>query len=189
MIAARKAFRVEQLECDPNTRVFVDEFGINLGMTRRYARSPQGTRAVDKVPGRSQNITLVFGLRPQGVIAPNVIAGAMTTDLFAAYAQDTLGPELKPGDVVVLDNLSAHKGAQAAREVQAHGACIELLPPYSPDLTPIENCGSKVKEALRKAAARSWDDLVEAVDKALRSVTPDDVYGWLKHAGFRPKLE
>ncbi len=143
------------------------------------------------IPGRTRsNITLVFGVRQGvGVIAPNVIYGAMTSELFAAYVTDTLGPCLHPGDVVVTDRLNAHKATGAANAIAARGAQLQLLPPYSPDLTPIENAGSKVKTALRKAAARTWDALVDAAADALHAVTPEDVYGWLKHAGFCPKLE
>ncbi len=191
VVEARAAFRVEQATCDLDTRVFVDEFGINLDMTRRYARAPQGARAVGSVPGRTAgNITLVFGIRQGvGVVAPNLIRGPMTNELFEAYVNDTLGPALHRGDIVVTDRLNAHTAATTEAAIEAHHAHLELLPPYSPDLTPIENAGAKVKAALRKAAARTWEALVDAAADALRSVTPDDVYGWLKHAGFRPKLE
>lgn len=175
---------------DPATRVFVDEFGINLEMTRRFARAPRGERATGSAPGRSQgNITLVFGLRDQSILAPRLLRGAMNTEDFLFYADHILGPCLNPEDVVVTDRLSAHCASSVAAAIERHGARLELLPPYSPDLTPVENCGSKIKSALRKASARTWDALVDAVADALRSVTPDDLYGWLRHAGFRPKLE
>jgi transposase len=187
---ARAAFRVEQQRVDPSTRVFVDEFGINLDLTRRYARAPRGARAVGSVPGSTRgNITLVFGLGARKILAPRLLRGAMTGEDFLFYADHVLGPCLHRGDVVVTDRLGAHRSSAVAEAIERRGARIQLLPPYSPDLTPVENCGSKVKTALRKAAARSWDALVDAVAIAIRSVTPDDIYGWLRHAGFRPKLE
>jgi transposase len=180
---------VEQQRVDPATRVFVDEFGINLDLTRRYARAPRGTRAVGSVPGSTRgNVTLVFGVGARGVLAPRLLRGAMTGEDFLFYADHILGPCLRRGDVVVTDRLNAHRSTAVAEAIERHGGTIELLPPYSPDLTPVENCGSKVKAALRKAAARSWNALVDAVAVAIRSVTPNDINGWLRHAGFCPKL-
>lgn len=159
-------------------------------MTRRYARAPRGWRAEGSIPGRTDgNITLVFGLRNDEVIAARMFRGAMAKVDFVFYMEHILGPCLRPGDVVVTDRLPAHKASEAAAAATRAGATFELLPPYSPDLTPIENCGSKVKAALRKVAARNWDTLVDAVALALGSVTPGDIEGWLIHAGFRPKRE
>lgn len=141
------------------------------------------------MPGGTRgNITLVFGLELKKVLAPRLLRGAMTEEDCRFYAGRVLGPRLRKGDVVVTDRLAAHRSRTVAAAIERHGAQIELLPPYSPDLTPVENCGSKVKAALRKAAARSWNALVDAVASAIRSVTPTDINGWLRHTGFRPKL-
>lgn len=167
--------------------VVLDEFGVHLAMTRLYARAPVGERAYDHAPGRGANVTLLFGLRTTGVVAPTVFPGALNATIMETYARDILGPELKPGDVVVMDRLNAHKHAAVIAALEARGAEVVLLPPYSPDFSPIENCGSKVKTALRGAAARTYEALVRAIGDALRSVTPDDACGWFAHCGYRLK--
>jgi transposase len=152
-------------------------------MTRWYARAPRGERAYAHAPGpHTGNITLVFGLRADGVVAPMLVPGAMTKVRFEAYVRDNLATGLGPGDVVVLDNLAAHKTAAVATRIGARGARVGLLPGYSPDFTPVENCGSKVKTALRAAATRTWDALVDATATALHAVTPQDAAGWFGHA-------
>jgi transposase len=181
---ARRSFRRWARRRRGRRFIFVDEFGTHLGLTRRYARARRGRRAVGDVPDNSDpNVTLTVGLSDRGIVAPTAFEGGTNGERFEDYVRFTLGPRLRRGDVVVVDRLGAHRSAAA------RGATYRLLPPYSPDLTPVENCRSKVKASWRKASARSWNALVDAVATAIRSVTPDDTYGWLRHAGFRPKRE
>jgi len=165
--------------------VFIDEFGTNLGMTRRYARAPRGERAVGAVPfNPDPNITLVMGLRLDGVVAPFAFEGAMNGDAFNAYTQSQLAPELRAGDVVFVDGLGAHRTAFARAAVEAKGASLRILPPYSPDLSPVENCGSKVKEAIRSMAPRTASAVIDAMGDAIGNVTPTDACGWFTHCGY-----
>lgn len=190
VVQRRDAFRAEQPKLDPATLVFVDEFGINVDMTRRYARSPRGMRAVGSIPLRTGgNITLVFGLRGSEILAPRMLLGGMSKEKFTFYAETMLGPTLRPGDRVILDNLAAHLATEVTQAFAQHGASVTPLPPYSPDMTPIENCGSKIKASLKAKAARTLDGLAEALVEAIERVTPADIFGWLKHAGYCPRLE
>jgi transposase len=167
------------------TFIFVDEFGTNLGMTRRYARARRGERAVGAVPcNPDPNITLVMGLRLQGVVAPLAFEGAMNGDIFSVYVASQLAPELRPGDVVFVDGLGAHRTAAARAAIEAKGARLRILPPYSPDLSPVENCGSKVKEAIRGMAPRTVSALLDAMGDAIGAVTPSDARGWFAHCGY-----
>jgi transposase len=155
-------------------------------MAPRYARAPVGIRAYSAVPfNPGQNITLTMGLSLQGVIAPLAVPGATNGDLFRQYVERVLVPELRPGNVVVFDNLRAHKVAGVQEAIEAAGARVLLLPPYSPDLSPVENCGSKVKTALRAEAPRTRDHLYDAMGRALREVTLDDSRAWFIHCGYR----
>jgi transposase len=165
---------------------FVDEAGIHLSFTRLYGRAAPGERVVDTVPQRpgGPSWTLLGALGVQGLTAPWVLEGPVDGAAFDVYVRRVLGPTLQPGDLVVLDNLSAHKGARVAAAIQARGAQVHFLPPYSADLNPIEQCWSKVKTALRAAKARTFEALLEAVARALRRVTKRDALAWFEHCGY-----
>lgn len=164
---------------------FLDESGINLGMTRLYGRAAPGARVVEATPGTSGlHYTMVAVLGVNGVQAPLLFDGAMTTLTFETYVEAVLVPTLRRGEILMLDNLSAHKGSPAQATLEAHGVQVLFLPPYSPDLNPIEKCWGKVKQALRAAKARTWEDLIEAVRKALLSVSREDVLAWFAHCGY-----
>jgi len=164
---------------------FLDEFGSHLGLTRLCGRAKPGRRVVEGTSGYSgPHYTTVAALSLAGVRAPWVIEGAMNGAAFAAYAQHELAPILQPGDIVVTDNLAAHKSAQARAWIEARGAQMVFLPPYSPDFNPIELCWAKVKQALRAAKARTFDDLLDALRVALLSVTPEHVLAWFAHCGY-----
>jgi transposase len=164
---------------------FIDESGAHLGMTRLYGRAAPGDRVVEATPGFSgPHYTFVATLGVTGVRAPWVFEGAMNREAFETYVQHVLAPTLRRGDVVLIDNLSAHKSAQARALIEARGARLEFLPPYSPDLNPIEQCWAKVKQALRAAKARTWGELLAALAPALRSVTPKDACAWFEHCGY-----
>jgi transposase len=164
---------------------FVDESGAHLGMTRLYGRAAPGQRVVEGTPDYSgAHYTMMSTLGCEGITAPWVFEGAMTGPAFATYASQVLAPTLRPGDVVVIDNLSAHKAAEAKLAIEAVGATLIFLPPYSSDFNPIELCWSKVKAALRKAKARTYEALLEALAAALRSVTERDARGWFSHCGY-----
>lgn len=164
---------------------FLDEFGAHLGMTRSYGRAAPGQRVVEATPDYSgPHYTVVATISLAGVKAPWVFEGSMSGAVFATYAQHELGPSLQAGDIVVIDNLSAHKNAEAQTWLEARGAQVVFLPPYSSDLNPIELCWAKVKQALRSAKARTFDALLEALRNALLSVSPEHAKAWIEHCGY-----
>lgn len=164
---------------------FLDEFGAHLGLTRTYGRAAPGKRVSEGTPDYSgPHYTVVATLSLTGVAAPWVLEGAMTGAAFATYAQHELGPSLQAGDILVIDNLSAHKNAEARTALEARGVQLVFLPPYSADYNPIELCWSKVKQALRSAKARTFDALLDAIGTALLAVLPDQAQGWFKHCGY-----
>ena len=166
---------------------FLDEFGAHLGMTRTYGRAAPGQRVVEATPDYSgPHYTVVATINLAGVVAPWVFEGAMNGNTFATYAQHELAPSLQADDIVVIDNLSAHKSAAAQACLEARGVQVVYLPPYSSDFNPIELCWAKVKQALRSAKARTFDALLEALRTALLSVSPEDVKAWFKHCGYLP---
>ena len=166
---------------------FLDEFGAHLGMTRTYGRAAPGKRVVEATPDYSgPHYTVVATISLAGVVAPWVFEGAMNGNIFATYAQHELAPSLQADDIVVIDNLSAHKSADAQACLEARGVQVVYLPPYSSDYNPIELCWSKVKQALRSAKARTFDALLEALRTALLSVSPEDVKAWFRHCGYVP---
>lgn len=186
MQEARARFRRRARAVGSHRLIFLDEFGTHLGMTRRYGRALRGRRALGKTPCNTDpNITLVMGLRRhKGVVAPLAFEGAMNGAVFEAYVRQNLAPELQPDDIVVVDGLSAHRVRGAREAIEARGATYWILPPYSPDLSPVENCGSKVKESLRAEAPRSIQAVYEAIGRALGKTTPQDAEGWFQHAGY-----
>lgn len=166
--------------------IFVDEFGTNLGMTRRYARAQRGQRAVGAVPANPDpNITLVMGLSHQGVVAPFAFEGAMNGDTFTAYTETQLAPELHPGDIVFADGLGSHRTRGARAAIEARGAQFRILPPYSPDLTPIEKCGAKVKDVIRSMSPRTASAVIDAMGEGIGSVTTADARAWFAWCGYR----
>jgi transposase len=152
---------------------FIDESGVNLGLTRLFGRTTPGQRVVEATPGISgPHYTTVAAVVLGGVQAPWLLEGAMDTVSFETYVEQILAPTLEVGDWVLLDNLSVHKGSSVQAAIEARGARVVFLPPYSPDLNPIELCWAKVRTALRAAKARTWDALVDALATALRLVSP-----------------
>lgn len=176
----RREFREAAAELDPRHLVFVDESGVNTAMTRTYGRSPAGERVRGTAPGRWRSITLICGLRSSGATAPMVFEGATDQAAFETYVKQVLAPRLYPGDVVVWDNLKPHESSAAQAAVERVGARTMPLPPWSPDLNPIEEMFSKVKGAMRSAAARTTEAVYAAIGSALQDVTPEDAAGWFQ---------
>src|SRR4051812_23874475 len=176
----RREFCEELAGLDPRRLVFVDECGANTAMTRTHGRAPAGRRVDTNTPGRWESITLTCGLRLSGVTATLAFPGATNASVFETYVEEVLAPELKPGDVVVWDNLKPHESEEAIEAVEAAGARVVPLPPWSPDLTPIEEMISKVKGSLRSAAARTKETVYEAFGSALHDVTLGDIAGWFQ---------
>lgn len=182
----RSDWRVRQLGLDPARLVFLEEFGANTKLTRTHGRAPVGQRLVAKVPhGHWKSTTFLMGLRRSGLIAPLAIDGALNGDLFVAYVQQQLVPALRPGDIVIVDNLSSHKRVEARTAIEARGCQLWFLPPYSPDLNPIEQAISKVKRKLRDAEERTMDGLWQRVSRILDAVSPSECHAYLNHAGYR----
>jgi len=180
---ARTAWRAAQL--DPELLVFVDESGTTIALTRFYGWAPHERRATGTVPrNHGKNTTLVAALAPDGLHEPWLIEGAMDTATFAWYIAEQLAPTLRPGQVVVLDNLSAHKADRIRQAIAARGCLLLFLPPYSPDFTPIEPACSKIKAILRGLGARTKEALQEAVRLAIEASTRHDAAAWFAHAGY-----
>lgn len=170
---------------DPARLVFIDETGAHTALARLYGRALRGQRVVDRVPqGHWQMNTLVSALRQDGVVAALVFEGATDTAAFETYVEQVLVPALRPGDIVVWDNLAAHKGAAVRRAVAQAGAEVWELPPYSPDYNPIEQLWSKVKAWLRKVGARTRAALWEAMGQALTAVLPEECRHYFVHCGY-----
>ena len=170
---------------DPDRLVFLDESGTQTSMTRTRGRAPRGERVVAKVPaGHWKVVTMIGAVRTGGPFAAATVAASTDSDVFRTYVNEVLAPQLLPGDVVVMDNLTPHKAAGVREAIEAVGASVRYLPPYSPDFNPIENMWSKVKGQLRSMAARSVDALHEAIGVALASVTPSDCVGYFRHCGY-----
>jgi len=176
----RRAFRKRVAGIDPERLVFVDESGANTAMTRTYGRAPAGERVHGSAPGQWDTVTLICGLRLSGVTAPVVVPGATDTAVFQSYVAQALVPQLEAGDVVIWDNLKPHKAKAVVDAVQDAGAELIPLPPWSSDLTPIEEMFSKVKGALRSAAARTTETVTAAIGSVLRDVSEQDVLGWFR---------
>ncbi len=173
--AERERFRQEMKRVDPRDLVFVDETGVTTTMTRRYGRAPRGVRVVDAVPqGRWQVLTVLGAVTVDGVAAAMTIAAATDGDVFRAFVAQVLVPRLRPGQVVVLDNLGAHKVPGVREAIEAAGAVLHYRPPYSPDLNPIELAWSKLKTYLRGVKERTADQLGTAVGRGLRRITAQD---------------
>jgi transposase len=171
---------------DAGRLVVIDECGSNIALTPLYARSPKGQRAHGSVPrNRGKNITLLASLSLSGIGACMLIEGAVNARAFEGYVEHLLAPSLVAGQIVVLDNLSVHKGERVRQLIEARGCELLFLPAYSPDYSPIEETFSKVKAFLRRVGARTHEALQEAIGQALETVTVQDARGWFTHCGYR----
>ena len=185
ILRRRQAWFDGQLDLDPQRLVFIDETGASTKMARLHGRAPRGQRLRAGVPhGHWKTTTFVGALRLSGITAPMVLDGPMTGEWFLAYVEQVLVPTLKPGDVVILDNLPAHKGSAVRDAVEATGARLLFLPPYSPDFNPIENAFAKLKALLRKASARTVHDLWQAIGGCLDAFTPTECANYFAAAGY-----
>lgn len=165
--------------------MFIDETGASTKMARLHGRAPRGKRLRAGVPhGHWKTTTFVGALRLSGMTAPMVLDGPMTGAWFSAYVEQVLVPTLSPGDLVILDNLPAHKNAAAREAIEAAGARLLFLPPYSPDFNPIEMAFSKLKALLRKAAARTVEELWTVIGSLLDAFTPAECANYIAHAGY-----
>lgn len=173
-------------ELDAKRLVFVDEMGANTSLALLYAYSPRGRGAYAKAPRNwGPNTTLLASMTTEGMGPCMAVEGATTKAVFEAYVEQILSPILRLGQVVVMDNLAAHKGEQVRELIEARGAKPLYLPPYSPDLNPIEEAFSKIKRHLRKIEARSREALVHAMGAALSVITGPDARGFFEHCGYR----
>lgn len=165
--------------------IFLDETGVTTNMVRRYGRGLRGKRVRGYAPaGHWKITTFLAGLSSEGIVAPFVVDEPMNRAIFTQYIRQYLVPELKPGDIVILDNLSSHKGQEAAALVEARGATLLFLPPYSPDLNPIEMVFAKLKHLLRKAGERTRDGLWNRVGSLLDDFPPQQCKNYFRHAGY-----
>jgi len=174
-----------QLDLDPARLVFIDETGASTNMARLRGRAPRGKRLRAGIPqGHWKTTTFVAGLRLTGMMAPMVLDGPMNRPAFLAYVQQVLVPELEPGDVVILDNLPAHKGAQVREAIEAAGASLLYLPPYSPNFNPIENAFAKLKALLRKAAERTIEGLWKLIGALIETFSPEECTNYFAAARY-----
>lgn len=180
-------FREQMRNIDANRLVVVDESGSNIALTPLYGRAPKGQRVHGSAPrNRGKNTTLLASLTLSGVGASMIIEGSVNAVAFEAYVEHILVPNLSAGQIVVLDNLSVHKGARVRQLIEARGCELFFLPAYSPDYSPIEETFSKVKAFLRRVGARTHEALQEAIGQALETVTAADASGWFTHCGYQP---
>lgn len=182
---ARRQWWQHVQRLDAAQMVFLDECGVNTAMHRRYGRSPRGTRCQGVVPRNWKSSTTILGaLSVQGVQGVMSLEGATDRLAFEAFIEQVLLPTLVPGQIVILDNLSAHKSQKAQKMVEDLGCSWLFLPPYSPDFNPIEMLGSKFKSDLRREAAREQEHLDLLLWPLLQTATPTHAYNWFKHAGY-----
>jgi len=183
-VKRRQAWFDGQLDLHPEHLVFIDETWASTNMARRYGCCPRGQRLRVGVPhGHWKTTTFVAGLRLNGIAAPFVLDGPINRIAFETYVEKVLVPELKPGDVVIMDNLSSHKGPKVREMIEAAGASLLYLPPYSPDFNPIENAFAKLKAHLRKAAERTVDGLWSVIGRLIDLFTPSECRNYFAAAG------
>lgn len=186
MAAARRHWQDTQPLHDARAYVFVDESGVTTDLLRRYGRSPRGVRLRDYTPyGHWQTHTVIAALRVDGLGAPAVFDGPIDNPSFLAYVEQVLVPTLRPGDVVVLDNLAMHKQPEVHAAIVGAGAHLRFLPPYSPDFNPIELAFAKLKSFLRAVRPRTFAQVVELVGLALELFTPPECLNFVRHCGYR----
>jgi transposase len=185
VLSRRESWFEDQLDLDPERLVFIDETWASTNMARRYGRAPRGQRLRVGVPhGHWKTTTFVAGLRTTGLIAPFVLDGPINRSAFETYVARVLIPELTSGAVVIMDNLSSHKGPRLRELIEAAGASLLYLPPYSPDFNPIENAFAKLKALLRKAAERTVEGLWTAIGRLLDAFTPNECANYFAAAGY-----
>jgi transposase len=183
----RTTWRTRTRDLDPERLIFVDETGSHVGMTRTHSRAPRGERAVSTTPHkRGANRTLITALSLEGIGPGLLLDEAIDRATFDGYIIHCLAPTLKPDQIVVVDNLKVHYSDRAREAIEARGAHLWYLPPYSPDLNPIEESFSKLKAFLRSAAPQTLEDHSTASWAGLRTITPQDAAGWFAHAGYLP---
>lgn len=184
---ARQNWKAEQTKLDPDRLVFIDETGASTNMVRLRGRCPKGRRLVSKTPwGHWKTTTFTAGLRRDGLVAPFVLDGPMDGAAFLVYVEKFLVPSLTQGDIVVMDNLPAHKVEGVRERIETAGAKLLYLPPYSPDLNPIEMAFAKFKTLLRKAAERTIPALWDRIGQTLNEFTRQECAAFLAHAGYGP---
>ena len=177
-------------ELDARSLVFVDEMGTNTSLSPLYAWSPRGERASCSVPrNRGPNTTLLSSMTLEGMGTSLAVEGATNREVFETYVQRVLAPTLRPGQVVVMDNLSAHKGDRVKELIEERSCELLYLPPYSPDFNPIEEAFSKIKGLLRKAEARTREALLEAIGRGISMVTTEDARGFFDHCGYSASVQ
>ena len=181
----RAAWRAGQPRTEADRFIFIDETWAKTNMARTHGRAPRGQRVIDKRPhGHWHTITLIAALGLGGVICSTLVDGPVNTDVFEAFVEQVLIHELHPGDIVVMDNLSSHKRARTRELIESVGAELRFLPPYSPDLNPIEMIFSKIKRRLRDLACRTKETLWRAIQPTLDTVTPVDAWHCFEHCGY-----
>jgi transposase len=186
VIVQRQAWREKTGQLDPDRLVFLDESGAKTNMTRSYGRGFDGGRVVDSTPhGHWAMTTMISSLRLDGTTAAMVVEGPTDAQVFEAYVQQVLAATLSPGDIVVMDRLGPHKVPRIVGMIEASGAEVWLLPPYSPDFNPIEKMWSKIKQFLRSAKPRTYEALMTAIAQALETVAATDAQGWFGSCGYR----
>jgi transposase len=188
--AERRRWRDWQPLRDVRQYVFVDECGVTTDLVRRYGRSPRGHRLHDHAPcGHWETSTVIAALRLEALTAPAVFDGPIDQASFRAYVDQVLVPTLRPGDVVVLDNLAVHKQPEVRAAIEAAGAQLRFLPPYSPDFNPIEQAFAKLKAFLRAARPRSYDQVTTLMAIALELFTPIECANYVRHCGYRVAVQ
>jgi transposase len=185
VLQMRDDWRGDMESVDHRRLIFIDETGTNRGMARRYARAEGEARAHGSAPKNcGENVSLIGSLAADGETTAMNVLGSVDADVFCVYIDDILAPTLRSGDIVVMDNCTVHKDERTRASIEARGATLRFLPPYSPDMNPIEECWSKVKTILRSFAARTLDGLYKATDIALAAITPEDAKGWFGDCGY-----
>ena len=185
IVQSRLEWAEFQKGIDSNSLVFLDESCVKTNMTRLYGRSHQGARCHDSAPsGHWETITLLSSVRLDGTTESVVFPGAVDRKMFDAYIEKILTPSLRPGDIVIMDNLSVHKSQKACSTIEKQQSSFRFLPAYSPDLNPIEKMWSKVKQLLRGMKARTSEELFTAIGKALSLVSANDAQGWFESCGY-----
>lgn len=182
----RQRFREQIKDIDTRKIRIIDETGSNLALTRSYARAPKGKRARGIIPRkRGKNVTMITDLSLSGLGERFILDGAVNGDLFESYVEHIFAPTLSPGEIVIMDNLTAHKREKVRQLIETKGCQLLFLPSYSPDLSPIEEAFSKVKTVMRGIGPRTREDLYEALEQAIGTVTASDAIAWFRHCGYQ----